>query len=475
MKKDLLTALFLYLFVAISSGHPFKPQHYVIVDTDGGIDDMRTICMLLASPDVRILCITASPGVLSADNAYMKVKSMVNHLHHEGILIGINETNQKSKNCEAALRTTWGDEQKITSSGVPAGTEVVASILSCYPGPVTLLCLASLKPLEEYQENIPEFRKKIKKVVWSNKQVLPPQGFNHELSPTSLEQVKRMGIPFEMVNGDSPGDMYYDRYFLDLLGHILTPYAIQFKASFIDDTPYHLRWNDEMIAMYLHYPHLFHADTISNMLFYQLDDSVSRSILFTSWFNILSGETIPMSQVLKSVPVDTSHYFHDVQPIMMETIRKYGKTEWVSCVLANELHRHLGVYAIIGVKMGTRALEYFGAGIDEMTVVSHTGLIPPFSCMNDGLQVSTGATLGHGLIKISTDTLIIPSADFTYMNRTIRIILDEEIGKKIASEIQELNAIYGLNDEIYWYLVRQLAINYWASFDRNYIFKIIQL
>jgi inosine-uridine nucleoside N-ribohydrolase len=33
----------------------------VIIDTDGGIDDIRAITMLLASPDVRVLAITVSP------------------------------------------------------------------------------------------------------------------------------------------------------------------------------------------------------------------------------------------------------------------------------------------------------------------------------------------------------------------------------------------------------------------------------
>ena len=62
----------------------------MIVDTDGGIDDIRAITMLLASPDVRVLAITVSPGVLSAENAYLKVRSLLNSYFHEGIPVGIN-------------------------------------------------------------------------------------------------------------------------------------------------------------------------------------------------------------------------------------------------------------------------------------------------------------------------------------------------------------------------------------------------
>jgi len=87
MKRTIITFILL-LFVFTLHSHPWKPSHYVIIDTDGGIDDMRAITMLLASPDVRILGITTSGGALSAQNAYVKVKSLLNSLYHEGIPVG---------------------------------------------------------------------------------------------------------------------------------------------------------------------------------------------------------------------------------------------------------------------------------------------------------------------------------------------------------------------------------------------------
>ena len=44
--------------------------------------------------------------------------------------------------------------------------------------------------------------------------------------------------------------------------------------------------------------------------------------------------------------------------------------------------------------------------------------------MNDGIQVSTGATPGHGLLTVRNDTSAIPSVEFTYMNRKIRLTLE---------------------------------------------------
>ncbi len=65
--------------------------------------------------------------------------------------------------------------------------------------------------------------------------------------------------------------------------------------------------------------------------------------------------------------------------------------------------------------------------------------------MNDGLQVSTGSTPGHGLLTVRNDTVLSPTVDITYMGRKIRISLKPEIAKKISSELKEINNIYCLD------------------------------
>ena len=92
---------------------------------------------------------------------------------------------------------------------------------------------------------------------------------------------------------------------------------------------------------------------------------------------ILRGETVAKNQVIKDFPIDPAFYFDDIEPSVNEIINKYGIDEWTSGVIANELHRHLGVFAIIGVKMGIRAREYFNTGVDEFNAVSFAGSTPP--------------------------------------------------------------------------------------------------
>ena len=92
--------------------------------------------------------------------------------------------------------------------------------------------------------------------------------------------------------------------------------------------------------------------------------------------------------------------------------------------------------------------------------------------MNDGIQVSTGATPGHGLLTVRNDTVSSAIAEFTYMNRKIRLTLKPEIAEKISSELKEINYIYGLDSNIYWELVRKNSIKYWKELDRHDIFDI---
>src|SRR5664280_2940608 len=129
--KRLLIIIISFTFSLTLFSHPWKPSHYVIIDTDAGIDDMRAIAMLLASPDVRVLAITVSPGALSAENAYLKVKSLLNSFWHEGVPVGINRTcDFKSPDFPVALNTLWGDETGIDLLNAPDCVSVIKGVLS---------------------------------------------------------------------------------------------------------------------------------------------------------------------------------------------------------------------------------------------------------------------------------------------------------------------------------------------------------
>jgi len=154
------------------------------------------------------------------------------------------------------------------------------------------------------------------------------------------------------------------------------------------------------------------------------------------------------------------------------TIEKYGLIEWKAITMTNEIHGHTGIYSIVGAKMGVRAMEYFNVGINNFGVTTFAGHKPPLSCFNDGIQISTGATIGQGLIEISDSIIPIPTAIFEFNNQKIKFSVKEEIALQMRKDIRFGVQVYGLLSDKYWDYIEELAIKYWKEFDRYEMFDI---
>jgi len=475
MKRILILLLGLTISLALFS-HPWKPNHYVIIDTDGGIDDMRAITMLLASPDVRVLAITVSPGVLNTGTVYIKVRSLLNSFYHEGMPVGINRScNFKSPDFPVALKAEWGEASGLDGKNAPDCISLIKEILSIEKTKVSFICLGGMSTASLAMKEIPAFKQQVKEIIWSADRPNDKDGFNYKTDMMSADKVLKGDIPVRVVRGLGE-EIFYNEAMIKAISEIPTIYADKisgfFRSEVVKNHKYSYSGNDEMVALYLHYPGLFQNDIKANDF---ESPPGNLPILRDNSLKILAGETVAKNQVIKEFPVDPSFYFADIEPFVAEIIKKRGMDEWISGVIANELHRHLGVFAIVGVKMGIRAREYFNTGVDEFNAISFAGSVPPLSCMNDGIQVSTGATPGHGLLTVKNDTPTIPSAEFTYMNRKIRLTLKPELAEKISSELKEINFVYGLDSNIYWELVRKNSIKYWLNLDRHDIFTIEEI
>ncbi len=473
MKLFAAVLLTFSVFCACLSAHPWKPSHYVIIDTDGGVDDMKSVAMLLASPDVRVLAITVSPGIIGADKAYIKVRSLLNSFSHEGFPAGINRTGGIiTKDAPLPFNYKWGNEAGIDPSEAPDHTNLINEILTVEKTRVSFICLGSMSTVRSCFKNVPAFREQVKEIIWSANGLNDKKGFNYNIDKDAAEEILKGPLPVRIVKDFGEED-FYDQDLIEAIKNIRNRYAeklsVFFSSREAKDHRYSYSGTDEMIPLYLHFPQYFKTDSAGNKM--EATPSDKRQIR-TSVLNIISGRTVAKNQVIKNIPSDPAFYFSDIEPYVTEIITKYGEEEWASGVIANELHRHLGVFAIIGVKMGTRAREYFNTGVDEFKVTTFAGSQPPLSCMNDGIQVSTGATPGHGLLTVSSEGARAPVADFTYLNRKIRLSLKPDIAQKISNELKEINFIYGLDSNIYWELVRKNSVKYWRSLDRHEIFNI---
>ena len=160
----------------------------------------------------------------------------------------------------------------------------------------------------------------------------------------------------------------------------------------------------------------------------------------------------------------------DIQAIRQDTLNRFGTLEWDKCVLTNLVHGHLGIYSILGVKMGLRALELLEARPEHPGVRVHSfaGNVPPVSCMNDGLQIGTGSTLGRGLITVEPCER--PEAQFSYAGKVLRLSLKPEFARQIEAGVAGARERYG-EEPAYWQAVREMALEYWSTWDRQLIFN----
>ena len=103
-------------------------------------------------------------------------------------------------------------------------------------------------------------------------------------------------------------------------------------------------------------------------------------------------------------------------------------------------HGHLGPYAIIGYKMGEIANKKLGSDPFSKKAVVWTGTTPPLSCIIDGLQMSSGCTLGKGNILVHQDDS--PKVQFTSKNgKKIEITLKSSIKQEIDTTVTEENIV----------------------------------
>jgi len=114
----------------------------------------------------------------------------------------------------------------------------------------------------------------------------------------------------------------------------------------------------------------------------------------------------------------------------LETLRKF--------------HGHLGPYVVVGLRMGKHARRKLGEGM--MHALVRTGTKPSISCIIDGIQVSTGCTLGKGNIEVeNSDTA---EAVFTIGSRRLAIKLKPYLRKKIDKEMLKEKEI---EQSLYYY------------------------
>lgn len=177
--------------------------------------------------------------------------------------------------------------------------------------------------------------------------------------------------------------------------------------------------------------------------------------------------------VLKGLPADPTAYNDAAAELVRIGIpNKYGDEEWASVVLTHEFHQHVGVYTIVGAKMGVRAREELGAPMRAVEVTMECGNKQPMSCVADGVQVALGSTLAQNLISLPNLGSPSVSAVFRYKDKVVRIKLKPDYQATINGWIEKAMKEHpGFTPE-YFKAVEKSSYDAWMAFDRKDMFEV---
>ncbi len=85
---------------------------------------------------------------------------------------------------------------------------------------------------------------------------------------------------------------------------------------------------------------------------------------------------------------------------------------------ATSFHGHLGPYLVLGLRMGLVAVRTLRPhGHRELSATIWTKRSPPNSCLLDGVQISSGCTLGKGNLRVKNASQL--RARFLRGNRSL--------------------------------------------------------
>lgn len=459
-----------------AAAHAGKARFHVVVDTDGAADDLRALCLLAGNREVELLAVTSSDGALPPDETARRVAALLHAFHHEGIPVGAGRpTVAEPPHFRAHSRQIdWGDTTAVPKAFPPAA-ELMAARIAAEPEPVTIVALGALTNCCDLLQRHPALAGRIERIVWYDDRAGGGTGANTHADPPAARRVLACGVPVEIVSAD-PQTPLPVAPLLDTFAAVDTPYArtivATHRAAPLDARcrSGHLALWDDLCVLRLFAPELFAVQPLQGAVcLCTLQDGAEAADALTA---VLRGRPDAESRVLWGFPADPALYAADVAPLVDAALRRHGASEWRAAVLTNELHGHLGIYATIGVKMGIRAREYFAIGVDDLFVTSFAGEQPPVSCLNDGLQVGTGATVGHGLLAVAKTGPPRPEALFRFKDTTIRLRLRPEVAARIRDDVALGVARFGPDSEAYWQYIRTLALRYWLELDRHAIFEL---
>lgn len=481
MRKVVISVLAVLLTANIwAQPLPVKIKHTLIIDTDCGLDDMRAISLLLSRPEITIKAILSSDGSLPPKEGVEKICSLLNDFNRNNIPVACGDviTGVNPQWREFNRNVIWGSQSGGQRRDLNAA-DCLSEILHGEKEKLILVCLGPLTNVAKAIKKDATLLSKIERIIWYNESVKPLQGFNYECDKESAIELVNSSVRIDVISNLNIDNSLFDSNIYAVCRQSKTQLATALGYVFSQPSVLeklqqnHFRLCDDLVALYITNPELFGVTIDIDKLNIRYNKEYDVQGVKEAFSDMINGTYISERNIVfNRFPSQREMFNYDIRPIIDSAIARYGYEEWKANVMTDEFHRHLGVFSIVGAKMGTLARELFGVGADMLVVTTYAGTSPPYSCLNDGIQVSTGATLGMGTIHLAKQSKTKPSAIFTYRDRSIKISLKKEYLEQADADINEGILKFGLMDDGYWKLIRHNALKYWLAWDRNKIFDI---
>lgn len=454
-------------------------EHYpaIVIDTDMGLDDAVTLALALQSPRARIIAIVACEGAASGDRSTDHLERMLQLFNRHDIPLyapaqtGVSKTPPSFRDFA---------EQSV-GAALPILTEPFRrpfspEAYSSKHGKTVVLALGPLTNLAAALEAKPAIKDDIAKLIVAGSPEVS-ESWNARFDPDAFAAVQAAGIPTDFVMPDATtarkpqawrtGPLKLGQSTsigADFVQRLLESPRVREHYTQALDT-----FHDELAFLYYADASLFWGRGRADVL--APNNQAGIVNLLTRL--ISDGRQGKDRVVFVTGSLPDAILQKDVRERKARIIANNGRTEWFAQLLMNELHQHLGVYSVLGVKMGLRAAELLNAPQHGMKIISHVPPRPPFSCLNDGLIVATGCTPGRGRFTHAPETPEVVAVTFECNGRRIRVALKREYRAQVAASFKALLDKHTLEDHDYWHGVRQLGLEIWENWHRRELFEIV--
>jgi len=481
--------LFLSVLALLCVLSPFAHAHTykvsAIIDTDMALDDIRALVMVLNSDWIDVPLIVCSDGAVAPQMGYRNLRILLEYFEKRDTDIVAGRTLGKPAPPWRSWseNLNWPESSTITieTTKIPSATDAILKTLNRSAEQVIYLCLGPLTNLADAIRRDPTIKEKISRVIfYGTSPGAHNPDWNYTRDRESADFIFKSGLNIHSLHIPQEKSLLFDQNLYDRITTMHTRAA--HIVTTLHDTPVisglledgHFRVWDEITIIYLNHPSLFKLAPEEESARVMVLEDFRTDLVEQAYLKLLDySADLHLNRrtavVLNNFPVDPSMFKEDIRPYVKRIIERHGLEEWKACLLTNEFHRHLGIYSIVGAKMGIRAREILEAPFDELKVISITGKSPPLSCMNDGLQAATGASLGRGAIEVLEQNPK-AAAIFIYGNKKLTLKIKKDVLNRIKKDISAALKTYGGLNREYFAHIRELSIDYWIELDRKKIF-----